>query len=253
VKTDEFLHFEEPCPYVSGRLSSGDLMLGWKWFDQYESLIPYGWRRAGDILYRYRCEGCSSCIPIRLSATGYPSSGSRAKRLKRLNGDIVLTISDATYKEEHFRLYDNYIRMRHGGSGASMEESYKGLLSSPMAAVSEYRDSGGNLVGIGFLDVLPFGLSSVYFAFDPAEAKRSLGSYSIYAESELSLRMGKKYYYLGFWVPHAMKMDYKADFPPFQLAFPRMLAGEENVKSLVWEEFRSKADALKRLAALPHR
>jgi len=125
VKTDELPHFEEPCPYFSGRLSSGDLLLGWKCFDQYESLLPFGWRRAGDILYRYRCEGCSSCIPIRLSAAAYPSSGDRAKRLKRLNGDLVLTISKAIYREEHLRLYDNYIRMRHGGSGDSMKESIK--------------------------------------------------------------------------------------------------------------------------------
>ena len=163
------MHFEEPCPYGSQRLSSGDLMLGWKCFDSYESLLPFGWRRSGDILYRYRCEGCANCIPLRLSAATYPSSGKRAQRLKRLNEDLVVTIAAATHQEEHLLLYDKYVRKRHGQSGASVEDSYKSLLSSPMAAVSEYRNERGALVGIGFLDLLPFGLSSVYFAFDPDE------------------------------------------------------------------------------------
>ena len=247
------LHFEEPCPYGSQRLSSGDLLLGWECFDSYESLLPFGWRRSGDVLYRYRCEGCANCIPLRLSAAVYPSSGRRAKRLRQLNDDLLVTISEARQEEEHLRLYDKYARARHGESGASVEASYKSLLSSPMAAVSEYRNERGTLVGIGFLDMLPFGLSSVYFAFDPDESKRSLGAYSIYAESELCLRLGKKYYYLGFWVPGAKKMDYKADFPPFQLALPSSSGGEENGERPRWEEFRSKEDALRRLAALAHR
>ena len=197
--------------------------------------------------------GCANCIPIRLVAAAYPSSGKRAKKLKQLNGDLIVTLAEAAYKEEYLRLYEKYVRERHGESKASVEESYKSLISSPMAAISEYRNPGGILVGIGFLDLLPQGLSSVYFAFDPGESKRSLGAYSIYAEAELSLRLGKKYYYLGFWVPGAKKMDYKADFPPFQLAFPPGAKSEENGESPHWEEFSSKRDALRRLGASAHR
>ena len=122
-----------------------------------------------------------------------------------------------------------------------------------MAAVSEYRDNSRTLRGIGFLDILPSGLSSVYFAFDPEQGKRSLGSYSIYAESEVSQKMGKAYYYLGFWVPGAKTMDYKADFPPFQLAFPCDPPKQEDGVYSAWKEFKSKDEALGQLSASAHR
>lgn len=253
VSTEELPGFFEPCPYLPGQSSRGELISGERYFGLYESLLPLGWRRSGKVLYRYRCEGCTSCIPLRIPASKYPPSSARAKKLARRNADLSIRLLPANFNDEHFRLYEKYIRLWHGESDLPAEEGYASLLAAPIARVSEYRDRAGMLVGIGFLDILPSGFSSAYFAFDPDQASRSLGSYSIYAESELALSMGKRYYYLGFWVPGARKMDYKADFPPFQLALPRDRSMTGGGIAVAWEEFRDKREALARLSALAHR
>lgn len=85
-------------------------------------------------------------------------------------------------------------------------------------AIARYRTADGRLVALGFIDVLVDGFSSVYFAFDPAETRRSLGVYSVFAECSLLASLGKRWYYLGFWVDGCRKMEYKAGFRPHELA-----------------------------------
>ena len=65
--------------------------------------------------------------------------------------------------------------------------------------------------------MLPDGLSTVYYAFEPGEAKRSLGTFSALKEIELCAALGKSWYYLGFFVPGSRKMSYKTRFRPYQL------------------------------------
>ncbi len=259
MKTTRLPTFSEPCPYVAGKTSIGEYLPGEALFRDYEALIPLGWRRSGNMLYRYRCEDCSLCIPIRLRASKI-LAGKRFGRLKRVNRDISIELLPANFRRDHFTLYEKYIRTRHKGtfsvadtSDSSLESSYRGMLEAPMAAISEYRDASGKLCATGFLDILPNGLSSVYFSFDPDEGRRSLGSYSIFAESEMALRRGIEYYYLGFWVPRAATMDYKADFPPFQLSVPGENGREAGGEPPIWKEFPNKSAALSWLSAISHR
>ena len=79
------------------------------------------------------------------------------------------------------------------------------------------------LVGVSVLDVLPTGLSSVYFFYDPAYRTLSPGVLSgvvelmwIQALADTQL----KYYYLGFYIHHCSKMKYKAQFEPSSLLCP---------------------------------
>lgn len=242
--------FSEPCPYLAGKTSRGDLIAESEPFVRYEALIPLGWRRSGAYLYRYRCPGCSLCIPIRLSA-GKLYRGERFARLMKRNSDLSMKLCPGLFRDEHFALYEKYLADRHGGEGPA-EEGYRAMIGAPMTAISEYRDRGGKLCALGILDILPSGFSSVYFAFDSSESRRSLGSYSVYAESDFSAALGKEYYYLGFWVPGARKMDYKADFRPFELALPKEDEGSETESGRripLWTEFEDKEEALRRLSA----
>ena len=258
MKTDERHPFSEPCPYRPGNRSAGEFVIAAAQFSRYEELLASGWRRSGLTLYRYRCEGCAACVPLRLRADRL-TQGKRAKRLARLNADLSLALAPPAFSDERFALYSAYVLGRHGGSEEGLEESFAALIAAPMAALSEYRDSGGKLLALGFVDVLPGGLSSVYFAFDPAASRRSLGSYSVYAESAAGLALGKPYYYIGFWVPGSPSMDYKASFHPFELAlggFERgRNAAEESAAapfpaaSPAWTEFACKEEALRALSA----
>ncbi len=80
-----------------------------------------------------------------------------------------------------------------------------------------YRDAAGSLLGVGICDVCAESLSSVYFYFDPDEARRSLGTFSAMWEIEWARRNSIPHYYLGYWVKACGAMEYKANFKPFEL------------------------------------
>lgn len=213
-----------PCPYLKGKswsveeftLSSFDPGL-------YESLLAQGFRRSGASFYRNTCPDCGRCIPVRLDLRSFAPSPSQRRRARR-NAEIRVELLPATFTEERYALYSRYVEARHGGPKlpeATARSSYAAfLLQSPIGLplISEYRLPDGSLVGTGYLDLLPGGLSSVYFAFEPRAAGRSIGSWSVTRELELVAALGKCWYYLGFWVPGSPKMDYKADFRPFEYA-----------------------------------
>ncbi|MBL8968507.1 MAG: arginyltransferase [Spirochaetaceae bacterium] len=210
------------CPYLEGRtwrteeffVASLDPAI-------YEELLAVGFRRSGHLFYRPACPSCARCVPLRLSAESFRPSKSQA-RLLRKNAEVGVRLVPAGYDEERYLLYRRYVAARHGEREAEPDrEAYRGfLVDGPLAtsAVAEYRLPDGRLVAAGYLDILPGGLSSVYFAFDPEESRRSLGTWSVLRELELAVSLGKPYYYLGFWVPGSPKMDYKAGFAPFEYA-----------------------------------
>jgi len=60
-------------------------------------------------------------------------------------------------------------------------------------------------------------LSSNYFYYDTDFLSRRLGVFSIINEILLCRQLGRKYYYLGFYVEETSKMRYKKDFCPNQI------------------------------------
>lgn len=213
-----------PCPYLPGRWWRVEEFAARRFeAADYEALLAEGWRRSGPVFYRDTCPGCRLCTPLRLDAGRFRPSASQ-RRLLRVNADLTARLCAPSFTEERYVLYRRYVRFKHGDEEGSEEvarASYASfLLEGPLgtSAIAEYRDGDGRLVATGYVDILPQGLSSVYFAFDPDEARRSLGTWSVLRELDLAVGLGKRYYYLGFWVPGAAKMDYKARFTPFELA-----------------------------------
>lgn len=215
--------FHGPCPYLGGRTwISEEFAAGSFPPSLYESLLAEGFRRSGVVFYRNRCPGCSSCVPIRLDA-GRFEPGRSKRRLARRNAAIAVELLPATFSPERFELYRRYTAARHaeGGERQDSRAPYESfLIRNPLGtgAIAEYRLPDGRLAATGYLDVLPEGLSSVYFAFDPGLSSLSLGTWSVGRELELAASLGKRWYYLGFWVPGSPKMDYKGDFGPFEYA-----------------------------------
>jgi len=228
-----------PCPYLGGRRWRVEEFSAPS-FDAaaYEELLAEGWRRSGFSFYRDSCPDCRLCVPIRLDGASFAPSRSQ-RRVAKLNADLEVRVVAATFSDERYELYRSYTRARHAPdplgaplrSDSADRASYASfLLADPLgtrieggaraygARIVEYRDCSGTLLATGYVDVLPGGLSSIYFAFDPAASSRSLGTYSVLRELELARQEGKRYYYLGFWVPGSPKMDYKASFRPFQRA-----------------------------------
>ncbi|KAF7276236.1 hypothetical protein GWI33_010792 [Rhynchophorus ferrugineus] len=73
------------------------------------------------------------------------------------------------------------------------------------------------LLSVATCDQLDDGLSAVYTFFEPEAHKRSLGVYSILQQIEYVKTQGLDYLYLGYWVPHSTKMNYKAQYSPLEI------------------------------------
>ena len=78
----------------------------------------------------------------------------------------------------------------------------------------------GDLVACVLVDILGDGLSLVYSFYDPALARRSLGSFIILDHIRHADGLGLPFVYLGYWVEGSHKMDYKARFRPLELLRP---------------------------------
>jgi arginine-tRNA-protein transferase len=116
-------------------------------------------------------------------------------------------------------LYRRYVQERHDRNDPVEPEQFRRfLVDSPVDGVTMRYEVSGRLVGVGWVDVLEDGLSSVYFAFDPDESPRSLGTFSIMEEIRYARTLGKHWLYLGFYVPGSPKMAYKGAFRPREFA-----------------------------------
>ncbi|TVR58495.1 MAG: arginyltransferase [Spirochaetaceae bacterium] len=183
----------------------------------YENLLSHGWRRSGNTFYRNVCPGCTACLPIRIPTHRFVASKSQ-RRVIRRNTDVACTRRRTEFTDEAYDLYRAYCDARHGPHDIIGPKQFATfLVESPVRAeMMEYRVAG-RLVGVGWIDLLADGISSVYFVFDPAESGRSLGTFSALTEISLARDLGLQWVYLGFFVDGSRKMEYKARFRPHQL------------------------------------
>lgn len=70
----------------------------------------------------------------------------------------------------------------------------------------------GQFSAISVLDILPDGISAVYFIWNPELAHLGLGTISAVREIVMAQILGKSHYYLGFYIPDCHKMVYKSKF-----------------------------------------
>lgn len=183
----------------------------------YERLIAKGFRRSGQAFYQNHCPGCTACLPIRADVRHFSPSRSQRRVLKK-NSDIRYSRRPAGFEADDFELYCNYLHQRHPESSNTTKEGYINfLIDSPIQTEIMRYYLGKQLIGLGWIDIMPKSLSSVYFAFDPEFSSRSLGTYSILRQLELAKELGKDWLQLGFWVEKSQKMSYKSNFSPCEI------------------------------------
>jgi arginine-tRNA-protein transferase len=205
-----------PCPYLPDRV--------WKtqFFSTracpenfYEVLLNHGFRRSGEHFYRNNCPGCKECLQMRVPVSRFSPSRSQLRSVKK-NADITITAAPAEFRKDIYALYYRYCSFKHEKEDADQKSFRRFLCYSPLDTRMMLYHIGEKLAAVGWLDILPRGLSSVYFAFEPDFARRSLGIFSVVKEIELAETMGLDFYYLGFVVENSPKMKYKTAFKPQQ-------------------------------------
>lgn len=210
---------EHPCPYLPGRVARNrgfwaDEIPG----DLYRDFMDAAFRRSGKVVYQPICTGCRQCVPIRVPAMRFTPSKSQ-RRCWRKNADLRVEIGPPELSNEKFLLYEKYIAQWHGSkTKADVEDLSLFLYDSPVTTAEfVYRNSVDRILAVGICDIGEDSLSSVYFYFDPAETRRSLGTFGALFELDYARSQLLHYYYLGYWVRDCAAMRYKQSFRPYEL------------------------------------
>lgn len=184
----------------------------------YTALADCGFRRSGEHLYIPHCGSCTSCVPVRVPVERFTLSRSQ-RRTWRRNSDLIVTEQRAEFQDEHFDLYQRYLKARHPGGGMDCPtpESYMEFLVASWSDTRFYEmRHGSNLVCVAVVDVMLNAFSAVYTFFEPGCDDRSLGRFAILFEIEEARRRGLDWVYLGYWIRECRKMAYKSEYRPMQ-------------------------------------
>jgi len=214
-----------PCPYLSGLVERRLVteLAGRDAPAYHDALSRAGFRRSHGIAYVPICPDCSACAIVRIVAGEVKRTRSQ-KRVWTLNHDLDVTQVPARATREQFAVFSDYQRSRHGdGDMARMDAyDYQALVEDTpvQSSILEFRDGDGRLVAACVIDHLSDGPSAVYSFFDPAQSRRSLGTYMILWLIDYANAQGLSYVYLGFWVADSRKMSYKSRFRPIEAFTP---------------------------------
>jgi len=158
---------------------------------------------------------------VRLEAERVVLSASQ-KRTLRNNGDIRVSVqSRPSLTFQKMALYEKYIRSKHADGKDGVPEDPLPALIALYAGYDRIIEMeyyiGKKLIAAGIIDEGEDSLSSNYFYYDTDHLDRRPGVFSILQEIFLARSMGKRYYYLGFYIEGNRKMVYKKYFRPNQI------------------------------------
>ncbi|MDN3649437.1 arginyltransferase [Reinekea marina] len=212
---------EHKCSYLPDQLSRTIFVDPAHNFSEqlYEELTHSGFRRSGQHLYRPDCGTCSACIATRIPVAQFNMS-KQQRRIFNKNRDLNVKIAPSEFRQEDYDLFEKYINIRHkdGDMYPTNPESYTDFLTCrPDISFQIRLFEGEKLISVAVTDKIPSGLSALYTFFDPDYDKRSLGTFSILAQIEVTKMNNLPYLYLGYWVEGCQKMEYKTKYQPIEL------------------------------------
>lgn len=219
-----FITAPSPCPYLTGRVERKVFthLVGHDARSLNTQLSQGGFRRSQNIAYRPACDGCSSCVSVRVPVNTFEMTRG-FRRVLKANADVDATVVKSHATSEHYSLFRGYIDSRHsdGGMADMTVLDFSAMVDDNFvdSRLVEYRvrdggEAGGRLIASVLIDILGDGISMIYSFYDPDEAERSLGTFMILDNIARVRRLGLPYLYLGYWVRGSRKMDYKARFLP---------------------------------------
>ena len=226
---DFYVTSPQPCPYLPGRLERKLFthLTREKSLPVIDSLLKRGFRRSQNIAYMPYCEGCHSCVSVRVPVDQFIATNNMSRVLSR-NADLVARRTPPIPLPEHYALFRRYIDARHsdGGMADMTVADFATMIEDSVVRTSltEYRKKPDEpletpadtwpLLGTALCDRLSDGISMVYSFYDPGEERRSLGTLMILEQIDYARRLGLPYLYLGYWIEGSKKMNYKSRFLP---------------------------------------
>ena len=194
--------------------------------EEYLERLQQGWRRFGTMMFRPQCPTCRQCQSLRVPVARFRPNRSQKRTCKINQGEVELRIGPPRVSRARLDLYDRF---------HAFQSLLKDWPEHPAKDESSYRESFVNnpfrteewcyylddeLIGVGYVDVLPGGMSAIYFYYDPQERQRSLGTWNVLNVIDRAAQLGTPFVYLGYFVPGCSSLAYKANFAPNQVLGP---------------------------------
>lgn len=197
---------------------------------EYRNLLDGRWRRFGRGLFRPVCQSCEKCIPIRIPVDRFQPNRSQ-KRNARSNREILkLRVETVSTSEEQMETVGQLHYLFHGMQEKQKQwpEVYpwdsaqfaRNMTDQPFDVELWTYLLDGRVVGAGYVDPLPDGLSAIYFVYHPDIREFAPGIWNVLAMIEGAKARGLKYVFLGYWVKGSDSMTYKAAFQPAEILGP---------------------------------
>lgn len=211
----------QPCPYLADRVESKVVteLAGDDARALHDELSRAGFRRSHTLAYKPACPACNACVPVRIPVDAFAHSRSM-RRVWRANADLAATERPPQATAEQYAVFALYQRWRHADGGMALMDfaDYRAMVEeTPIdTLVVEFRDAGGALVAASLTDRVSDGFSGVYKFFDPAQSRRSPGTFMVLWHVERARALGLPYVYLGYWIADCRKMSYKSRFRPLE-------------------------------------
>jgi arginyl-tRNA--protein-N-Asp/Glu arginylyltransferase len=151
--------------------------------------------------------------------------------------ELEFKLVPSGFIQEEYEIFQKYQAKVHNDTGSS-PESYKSNFCDNPIIYDQNSEIGypygsyhlqyildGKIIAVSIVDLLPTGLNCMYHFYDTVYGFLSMGTYSAIHEiqwvQELNLYSSKfEYYYLGSYVHHCSKVNYKKQYQPAQLLDP---------------------------------
>ncbi len=183
---------------------------------EYMTQMKAGWRRFGYAVFRPACPSCRMCQSLRVPVATFAPDRSQRRAWKANEHRITIAIDSPSYSREKERLRDRFQSFQHDAKGWPRETAdYVEMFVDNPFPTEEWRYSlDGRLIGVGYVDAVPQGLSAIYFYYDPDERHRSLGTFNVLSVIAEARKRDLPHAYLGYYVRGCQSLEYKARFVP---------------------------------------
>ena len=105
-------------------------------------------------------------------------------------------------------------------AGETADDYVESFVDNPFPTQEWCYYLGQRLVGVGYVDQLPEGLSAIYFYYDPDERDRSLGTFNVLSILAAARALNVPHVYLGYYVEGCRSLEYKGRFRPNEVLRP---------------------------------
>lgn len=176
-----------------------------------------GWRHFGRHFFRYSTQqsqdgDLQTITPLRIDLASCTLTKSQRRVLNK-NAGLRTEISPAVIDDELRALFQRH-KQRFTHNIPDTLETFLG--PDPARGPCECRMvrvfDGSRLIAASFLDIGQHAASSVYGLFDPADSRRSLGTYTLLLEIHHSRATGLHHLYTGYATREPSLYDYKKQF-----------------------------------------